>query len=156
MSDFTSGRDYWLCLLTIFHRYMFCYKEKFICKKNKIITVQNLPITISKEEIDDYICITDIATAKSDDSRAADVIKNWIRNRNTLEFLGAWEQIYNKNFKVVEFDHFKQQAGLHTFVLSASEWIEQTNAIGVFVKKGRYGGTYAHKDIAFEFASMEN
>ncbi len=121
--------------------------------KNKIITVQNLPITISKQDIDDYICITDIAAAKSDDSRAADVIKNWIRNRNTLEFLGAWEQIYNNDFKVVEFDHFKQQAGLHTFVLSASEWIEKTNAIGIFVKKGRYGGTYAHKDIAFEFAS---
>lgn len=106
-----------------------------------------------KEEIDDYICITDIAVAKSDDSRAADVIKNWIRNRNTLEFLGAWEQIYNKDFKVVEFDHFKQLAGLHTFVLSVSEWVEKTNAIGLFVKKGRYGGTYAHKDIAFEFAS---
>ena len=97
--------------------------------------------------------ITDIAAAKSDDSRAADVIKNWMRNRNTLEFLGAWEQIYNSNFKVVEFDHFRQQAGLHTFVLSASEWIEKTGAIGIFVKKGRYGGTYAHKDIAFEFAS---
>ena len=122
-------------------------------QKNKIITVQNLPITISKEEIDDYICITDIAAAKSDNSRAADAIKNWMRNRNTLEFLGAWEQIYNANFKVVEFDHFRQQAGLHTFVLSVSEWIEQTNSIGIFVKKGRYGGTYAHKDIAFEFAS---
>ena len=122
-------------------------------QKNKVITVQNLPITISKEDIDDYICITDIAAAKSDDSRAADVIKNWMRNRNTLEFLGTWEQIYNNNFKVVEFDHFRLQAGLHTFVLSASEWIEKTNAIGIFVKKGRYGGTYAHKDIAFEFAS---
>ncbi len=122
-------------------------------QKNKIITVQDLPIAISKEDIDDYICITDIAAAKSDDSRAADVIKNWMRNRNTLEFLGVWEQIYNNNFKVVEFDHFRQQAGLHTFVLSASEWIEKTNAIGIFVKKGRYGGTYAHKDIAFEFAS---
>ena len=122
-------------------------------QKNNIISVQNLPITISKEEIDDYICITDIAAAKSDNSRAADVIKNWMRNRNTLEFFGAWEQIYNANFKVVEFDHFRQQAGLHTFVLSVSEWIEQTNSIGIFVKKGRYGGTYAHKDIAFEFAS---
>ena len=98
-------------------------------QKNKVIKVQNLPITISKEEIDDYICITDIAAVKSDESRAADVIKNWMRNRNTLEFLGAWEQIYNSNFKVVEFDHFKQQAGLHTFVLSASEWIEKTGAI---------------------------
>ena len=122
-------------------------------QKNKVITVQNLPITVSKEDIDDYICITDIAAAKSDESRAADVIKNWMRNRNTLEFLGAWEQIYNSNFKVVEFDHFRQQAGLHTFVLSASEWIEKTGAIGMSVKRGRYGGTYAHKDIAFEFAS---
>ena len=156
MSDFTSGRDYWLCLLKIFHRYMFCYKEKFICKKNKIITVQNLPITISKEEIDDYICITDIAAAKADDSRAADIVRNWLRNRRTLEFLSTWEEIYNPNFKVFESEHFKKQAGLLTFTPSVSEWVEQTNAIGVFVKKGRYGGTYAHKDIAFEFASMEN
>lgn len=71
----------------------------------------------------------------------------------TLEFLGTWEQIYNPDFRVVEFDHFKNQAGLHTFVLSVSEWIESTNAKGLYVKKGRYGGTYAHKDIAFEFAS---
>ena len=121
--------------------------------KNRIITVQDIPITVSEADIDDYICITDMATAKSDSSRAADVIKNWLRNRNTLEFLGTWEQIYNSNFKVVEFDHLKAEAGLHTFVLSASEWIDKTNAIGLFVKKGRYGGTYAHKDIAFEFAS---
>ena len=67
--------------------------------------------------------------------------------------MGTWEQIYNSDFKVVEFDHLKAEAGLHTFVLSASEWIDKTNAIGLFVKKGRYGGTYAHKDIAFEFAS---
>lgn len=121
--------------------------------KNRIIIVQDIPITVSEEDIDDYICITDMAAAKSDSSRAADVIKNWLRNRNTLEFLGTWEQIYNSDFKVVEFDHFKAEAGLHTFVLSTSEWIEKTNAIGLFVKKGRYGGTYAHKDIAFEFAS---
>ena len=121
--------------------------------KNRIITVQDIPITVSEADIDDYICITDMATAKSDSSRAADVIKNWLRNRNTLEFLGTWEQIYNPDFKVVEFDHLKAEAGLHTFVLSASEWIDKTNAIGLFVKKGRYGGTYAHKDIAFEFAS---
>ena len=121
--------------------------------KNRIITVQDIPITVSEADIDDYICITDMATAKSDSSRAADVIKNWLRNRNTLEFLGTWEQIYNSDFKVVEFDHLKAEAGLHTFVLSASEWVDKTNAIGLFVKKGRYGGTYAHKDIAFEFAS---
>ena len=122
-------------------------------QKNKIITVQNLPITISKEDIDDYICITDIAAAKSDDSRAADVVRNWLRNRGTLEFLSTWEEIYNPNFKVFESEHFKKQAGLLTFTPSVSEWVEQTNAIGIFVKKGRYGGTYAHKDIAFEFAS---
>lgn len=121
--------------------------------KNRVITVQNIPITVSNADVDDYICITDMAAAKSDNIRAADVIKNWLRNRNTLEFLGAWEQMYNSNFKVVEFDHFKQEAGLHTFVLSAGEWIEQTNAKGLYVKKGRYGGTFAHKDIAFEFAS---
>lgn len=121
--------------------------------KNRVITVQDIPITVSEADIDDYICITDMATAKSDSSRAADVIKNWLRNRNTLEFLGTWEQIYNSDFKVVEFDHLKAEAGLHTFVLSASEWIDKTNAIGLFAKKGRYGGTYAHKDIAFEFAS---
>ena len=122
-------------------------------KKNRIITVQDIPITITQDNMNDYICITDIAAAKSDVSRSADVIKNWLRNRNTLEFLGTWETIYNPNFKVVEFDHFKREAGLHTFVLSSSEWIEKTNAIGLFVKKGRYGGTFAHKDIAFEFAS---
>ena len=122
--------------------------------KNRIITVQDIPITVTQaDNIEDYICITDIAAAKSDNLRAADVIKNWMRNRNTLEFLGTWESFYNSDFKVVEFDHFKQQAGLHTFVLSVGEWIEKTNAIGLFVKKGRYGGTFAHKDIAFEFAS---
>ena len=121
--------------------------------KNRIITVQNIPITISEADLDDYICITDIAAAKSDNSRAADVIKNWIRSRSTLEFLGTWEQIYNPDFKVVEFDHFQQEAGLHTFPLSVSDWVNSTNAIGIYVKKGRYGGTFAHKDIAFEFAS---
>ena len=107
--------------------------------KNRVITVQNIPITISRADIDDYICITDMAAAKSDNSRAADVIKNWLRNRNTLELLGTWEQIYNANFKVVEFDHFRQEAGLHTFVISVGDWVEQTNAIGLYVKKGRYG-----------------
>lgn len=121
--------------------------------KNRIITVQDIPITISEADIDDYICITDMAAAKSDNSRAADVVRNWLRNRTTLEFLAAWEEIYNPDFKVFESEHFKKQAGLLTFTPSVSEWVEQTNAIGLFVKKGRYGGTFAHKDIAFEFAS---
>jgi hypothetical protein len=117
------------------------------------ITVQNTPITVLHIEEQDYISLTDMATAKDGDSRAADVIKNWIRNRYTIEFLGTWELIHNPNFKVVEFDHFRMSAGLPSFVLSASEWIERTDAIGLVVKKGRYGGTYAHKDIAFEFGS---
>ena len=87
-----------------------------------------------------------MATAKEGDNRSADIIKNWLRNRYTIEFLGTWEVIHNPDFKVVEFDHFRMNAGLPSFVLSASEWIERTNAIGIIVKKGRYGGTYAHKD----------
>ena len=75
--------------------------------KNRVITVQNIPITISNADIDDYICITDIAAAKSDDSRAADVVRNWLRNRRTLEFLATWEEMYNPNFKVFESEHFK-------------------------------------------------
>ena len=121
--------------------------------KNRIITVQNISIAVTAEEMDDYICITDIADAKSDRSRAADVIRNWLRNRSTLEYLSVWEQLYNPNFKVFESEHFKKQAGLLTFTPSVSEWIEQTGAVGLYVKRGKYGGTYAHKDIAFEFAS---
>ena len=121
--------------------------------KNRIITVQDIPITISESDIDDYICITDMAAAKSDHSRAADVIRNWLRNRTTLEFLSTWEEIYNPDFKVFESEHFKKQAGLLTFTPSVSEWLDCTGAIGFYVKKGRYGGTFAHKDIAFEFAS---
>lgn len=117
------------------------------------ITVLNTDITVTRQDGRDYICITDMANAKESKSRAADVIKNWIRNRYTLEFLGTWEMIHNPDFKVVEFDHFKSQAGLPGFVLSASEWIERTDAIGLFVRKGRYGGTYAYKDIAFEFGT---
>ena len=121
--------------------------------KNKIIMVQGVQITVSSDQQNDYICISDMAKAKENNSRTADVIKNWLRNRMTLEFLGTWEQIYNPDFKVVEFDHFKMRAGLHTFVISVSEWVEKTNAIGIFAKKGKYGGTFVHKDIAFEFAS---
>ena len=117
------------------------------------INVKDTEITIISVEERDYISLTDMANAKESESRAADIIKNWIRTRYTLEFLGTWEQINNPNFKVVEFDHFKMQAGLPSFVLSVSEWIEKTNAIGIIVRKGKYGGTYAHKDIAFEFGS---
>jgi hypothetical protein len=117
------------------------------------INVENTSVTILKENNEDYISLTDMANSKNGESRAADIIKNWIRTRFTLEFIGTWEIINNPCFKVVEFDHFKTQAGLPSFVLSVSEWIERTNAIGLIVKKGKYGGTYAHKDIAFEFGS---
>ena len=117
------------------------------------LIVQNTPVTVITDSGKDFICLTDMAGAKTDGIRAADIIKNWLRNRYTIEFLGTWEMIHNPIFKVVEFDHFRMHAGLPNFVLSASEWIERTNAIGIIVKKGRYGGTYAHKDIAFEFGS---
>lgn len=122
-------------------------------KKTTSITVQDVPVTIMNVDQRDYISLTDMAKARTDAGRAADVIKNWLRARSTLEFLGTWEVMYNPNFKVVEFDHFKSEAGLHTFTLSAKEWIEKTNAVGIYVQAGRYGGTYAHKDIAFEFGS---
>ena len=121
--------------------------------KTRIIRVQDIPITVSESDMDDYICITDMAAAKSENSRAADVVRNWLRNRSTLEFLSTWEEIYNPDFKVFESEHFKKQAGLVVFTPSVSEWVDKTGAIGLFVRKGRYGGTFAHKDIAFEFAS---
>ena len=121
--------------------------------KNRTITVQNIPITVSLADIDDYICITDMAAAKSENSRAADVVRNWLRNRSTLEFLSTWEEIYNPDFKVFESEHFKKEAGLMIFTPSVSDWVEKTGAVGLYVRKGRYGGTFAHKDIAFEFAS---
>ena len=122
-------------------------------ERNKIILVQDIPITVTQEMKEDYICITDIANAKNDKSRAADIIRNWLRNRSTLEFLSTWELLYNPNFKVFESEHFRKEAGLLTFTPSVSDWIERTASIGVYVKRGKYGGTYAHKDIAFEFAS---
>ena len=117
------------------------------------IMVQNTEITVLSYNDKDYISLTDMANGKQSESRAADIIKNWIRTRYTIEFLGTWEMIHNPNFKVVEFDHFRMQAGLPSFVMSVSEWVEKTNAIGIIVKKGRYGGTYAFKDIAFEFGT---
>lgn len=122
-------------------------------RKTSSILVQDVPVTVMSIDQRDYISLTDMAKARMDAGRAADVIKNWLRARSTLEFLGTWEIMYNPDFKVVEFDHFKSEAGLHTFTLSAKEWIESTHAIGMYVQAGRYGGTYAHKDIAFEFGS---
>lgn len=120
--------------------------------KNKTITVKGTEISIFQAEQSDYISLTDIARYK-DVSNTDDIIKNWLRNRNTIELLGFWEQLYNPDFKPVEFDGFRKQAGLNSFVMTPKKWIETTNAIGIISKSGRYGGTFAHKDIAFEFAS---
>ena len=112
------------------------------------ITVQNTQITVIRQNEDDYISLTDMLKAKDGEF----FFSNWLRNRNTIEFLGIWERLMNPNFNCAEFDIIKSQAGLNRFRLSAKEWTEKTNAIGIISKAGRYGGTYAHKDIAFEFA----
>ncbi len=115
------------------------------------ISVQDTKVTIIMFNDSDYISLTDIAKHKSDDPTA--VIGNWIRNRNTIEYLGIWESLYNPNFKPLEFEGFRKEAGLNAFTLSPQKWINTTNAIGIISKSGRYGGTFAHKDIAFKFAS---
>lgn len=120
--------------------------------KNKKINVKGTEITLILSDQNDYISITDIARFK--DSSSTDIIiQNWMRNRNTVELLGFWEVMYNPNFKPFEFEGFRKLAGLNSFVLTPKRWIETTNAIGIISKPGRYGGTYAHKDIALEFAS---
>ncbi len=120
--------------------------------KSKSITIQGSEISIIAQEREDYISLTDIARHK-DAEHTDDIIKNWMRNRNSIELLGFWEQLHNPNFKPVEFDGFRKQAGLNSFTMTPKKWIETTNAIGIISKSGRYGGTFAHKDIAFEFAS---
>jgi hypothetical protein len=120
--------------------------------KNKKINVLGIDIVLYEDNKEDYISLTDIARHK-DVNNTDDIIKNWMRNRNTIELLGFWETMYNPDFKPVEFDGFRKQAGLNSFVLTPKRWIETTNAIGIISKSGRYGGTFAHKDIAFEFAS---
>lgn len=116
------------------------------------IKVLSKEITVQTRNEVDYISLTDIARYK-DAERTDDLIRNWLRNRNTIEFLGIWEHLNNPDFKPVEFDGFRKLAGLNSFTLTPKQWIEKTNAIGIVSKSGRYGGTYAHKDIAFEFAS---
>jgi hypothetical protein len=117
----------------------------------RTIEVNGTEIVIFSQKEEDYISLTSIAKYKDD--RTDDIIKNWLRNRMTIEFLGMWESINNPDFNPVEFDGFRKQAGLNSFVLTAKQWIEKTHAIGIISKPGRYGGTYAHKDIAFEFAT---
>src|ERR1019366_7245377 len=120
--------------------------------KKSIIEVRGTAITIVSQKEQDFISLTDIARFKSAD-RFDDLIRNWLRNRNTVEFLGVWERLNNPSFNPVEFDGIRIQAGLNSFTLTPKQWIEKTGAVGIVSKAGRYGGTYAHKDIAFEFAS---
>jgi hypothetical protein len=117
--------------------------------KNRSITVQGTPVGYTTRHDQDYISLTDMVKRFGDET----VLYGWLRNRNTVEFLGIWEQINNPDFKPVEFERFKAQAGLNSFSLSPSKWVEATGAIGLYAKSGRGGGTYAHRDIAFEFGS---
>ena len=121
--------------------------------KNSIIRVEGVGIGIKEIDSQRYISLTDIAKKKNSEEPRF-VIINWLRNRNTVEFLGIWEKIHNPNFNRVGFDTVRSNAGLNSFTISPSKWIEATNAIGIISKSGRYdGGTYAHEDIALEFAS---
>jgi len=115
----------------------------------KKIKVEHKSISIETKNNDDYICLTDMVRGEE----GSDHIRNWMRNRNTVEFIGLWETIHNPDFKSVEFDRFRKEAGLNSFNLTPKKWINGTNAIGIYSKSGRYGGTYAHKDLAFEFGS---
>jgi hypothetical protein len=117
--------------------------------KSRVISVQGTEVTVATRHEQDYISLTDMVRNFGDES----ILYNWLRNRNTIEFLGIWEQIYNPDFKPLEFDRFRSQAGLNSFSLSPKKWIEATGAIGIYSKAGRGGGTYAHRDIAFEFGS---
>jgi hypothetical protein len=116
------------------------------------IKAKGIDIGIYTEDFqNEFISLTDIAKYKSDDPTA--VIQNWMRGRDVIEFLGLWEMLHNPDFKPIEFEGFKNQAGANAFTMSPKKWIENTNAVGILSKSGRYGGTYAHSDIAFEFAS---
>ena len=120
--------------------------------KNKTIVVKGVSITLFTEGTSDFISLTGIAKS-SDGKESFSVIKNWMRSRSTIEYMGLWEILCNPDFKPIEFERFKKEAGSNYFVLSPQRWIESTNAKGIISKSGRYGGTFAHKDIAFEFAS---
>ena len=118
-------------------------------KPSRVITVKGAEVAIATRHEQDYISLTDMLRNFGDES----ILYNWLRNRNTIEFLGIWEQLYNPGFKPLEFDRFRSQSGLNSFALSPKKWIEATGAIGIYAKAGRGGGTFAHRDIAFEFGS---
>ncbi|MBN1673168.1 MAG: KilA-N domain-containing protein [Kiritimatiellae bacterium] len=116
------------------------------------VTVQGTPVTVMAQREEDYISLTDMARHR-DPERTDYIIQNWLRNRNTIEFLGTWERLNNPDFKPIEFEGFRNRAGLNSFVLTPRQWVQVTGAVGLLSKPGRYGGTFAHKDIAFEFAA---
>jgi KilA-N domain len=120
--------------------------------KNKKINIQGIDVFYYEDNKNDFISLTDIARHR-DRERSDYILQNWMRNRSAIEFIGLWEQFNNPNFNSIEFDGIKNQTGSNSFSLTPKRWIETTNAIGIVSKTGRYGGTFAHKDIAFEFAS---
>ena len=120
--------------------------------KNKIINVQGKEITLISDKENDFISLTDMARYR-DAERTNYIIQNWMRTRSAIEFCGLWEQLNNPNFKSIEFDAFKNESGSNSFALTPQKWIDSTNATGIISKSGRYGGTFAHRDIAFEFAT---
>ncbi len=131
------------------------YKGKYNCRvmKSKLIQVKNIDVRLVLIKEQDYISLTDMARFKNE-SRTDHVLQNWLRNRNTVEFIGLWEMIHNPDFKPLEFEGFKKEAGLNSFVLTPQKWISTTNAKGLISKSGRYNsGTFAHRDIAFEFGA---
>ena len=121
-------------------------------KERKKLSVKGVDILLYEDKEQDFFSLTDIARHK-DSEHTDTIIQNWMRNRNTIELLGFWETIYNPDFKPLEFEGFRKQAGLNSFVMTPKKWVESTNAIGIISKSGRCGGTFAHKDIALEFAS---
>lgn len=120
--------------------------------KNKKINVQGIDVVIYEDNKEDFMSLTDIARHR-DNERSDYILQNWLRNRSTIEFIGLWEKFNNPNFNSIEFDGIKNMAGSNSFSLTPKRWIETTNATGIISKTGRYGGTFAHKDIAFEFAT---
>ena len=131
---------------------MFGIKEEREMGKNKTIFVKGIEIVFYEENKNEFISLTDIARSR-DSERSDYILQNWMRNRSTLEFIGLWEKFNNPNFNSIEFDGIKNNAGANSFSMTPKRWIESTHAIGIVSKTGRYGGTFAHKDIAFEFAS---
>ena len=136
-----------------------CVCQKFVVTLSPILIMAVRKINIDDSEIsvifglhdEDYICLTDMVKAGDNSDRTNIVIQNWMRRKDTISYLGVWETLHNPNFKSIEFDAIKNASGSNRFILTAKEWIERTNAVGVIAKSGRYGGTYAHKDIAYHF-----